>query len=587
MTIDPLLPLWLIVVLLAGFLFYSIAVEWRRPLRFRIIRLLACAVATASLAIIFLRPAYPVASGNKTILLTKGYSRTVADSLRRAIRNAAFYHLDAPGYRGARSLNSYRELFNTSEQAHTPVSSTIGNLIAVVGEGLPAYALDSIRGGFNYLPSPVPDGISSISIPGQSVQRNARVTISGTYMTSHAPCKIYFSSPGGILDSLSESQRAGEFSFTFTPRVSGQVTYTLSIIDSLGTRIEEVVPIRVSAFVPLNILLLQDYPTFELQHLKTYLSDRGHRIAARAQLSRNIFRTEYANRAAISVTKLTVPLLNEFDLLIADPATIDQLSSSERSSLASCMQKGLGMLLVFNGTPSKLPARELLPTTFERSPADTIGVNLLGKRFTLPAAGVRAKDFDGTTLLSGRGKTLSGYSSVREGAAGFQLLGETFSILLAGDSAAYGALWSPLLDGVARRRSSMGTIRIANQFAAYIDEPLHVEITSLTTPELFDGSVQIPVSEDPIIDDLWHATVWPGKRGWQALQTKNDTLPYYAFGPEDWHAMRIAGQQRNNLMAGLRPTSNSGIVTLTPVSLLVCWIAFILSMGILWLAPKL
>ncbi|HTF18186.1 MAG TPA: hypothetical protein VK658_08950, partial [Chryseolinea sp.] len=317
MTIDPLLPVWLILVLLTSLLIWSIVIEWRRTLRYKLFRILACLVAMLSLGVIFLRPATPTPPDTQTILLTPSNSHTVVDSLLRAHSEAVLYHLGDAGYRNSQKLSSYRELFYAAAVPPSRRATTdrnVGRMEAILGDGLPDYALDSIPGGFLYFPSSEPDGITRISLPYQNPQLNHTTTISGTYRSLDIPATLYFSGPGGKLDSTQLSSNTGPFSFSFTPRASGRMTYLLTLVDSMGTRIEERVPVTVDAYSPLNIFMLQDYPTFEMQHLKNFLSDRGHQIALRAQLSRNTYRTEFTNRSATSLNKITSLLLNTFDL---------------------------------------------------------------------------------------------------------------------------------------------------------------------------------------------------------------------------------------------------------------------------------
>lgn len=677
---DPVLPVWLVTVLLTALLIYSVIIEWRRPLRFLVLRLVSCAIAVASLAFMMLRPSIKDATKGEAVLLTPGFSERIADSLRRAFPRATFYHLGERGIKNSVRLSSYRDLFNNDHavNAHlgdnhalndrAPVNhaeindngssqtpsgniTASGNLIAIVGEGLPAYALDSIPGGFQYFPSEEIDGITSIELPSQKLTTHEVATISGTYRSSHAEgtrnagSTLYLSGPAGKIDSLKLVAPRGNFSFVFTPRTAGGVTYTLSIRgpqqnllpangsqqhslpandsqqrspeandsvqhaqagtdserhtrpanDSSQNPINEAVPLFVEAFVPLSILVLQDFPTFEMQHLKNFLSDRGHKIAMRAQLSRNIVRTEFANRQAVPLNRLTVPLLDEFDILIVDPSTLSKLSLPEREVVETSLNHGLGMLAVYNGEPSKALPKELLPVTFSTMSSDTTSVFLHGRRYTLPATRFKPAStqaarptIEAITISKDASRILSGYAPLRKGMAGFQLLRETYSILMAGDSVAYGQLWSPLLEAVARPGDVRESIRLRKEFPVYANEPLIVDLISGTTPALFADSSRISVAEDVLIDDVWHATVWEERKGWHEMRTAEDTLSYYVFGDNDWRALRVSELKRATYRASQFPEpATNRRAEKRPVSLTPFFIVFLLAVGFLWLAPKL
>lgn len=583
MTFEPVLPLWLLLLLLSVLLTIAVVMEWRRPLRFRALRLSCCFLMAAALFGILSRPARLQTAGNRTVLLTGEYSRTVADSLRRSWPEATFYSLGTKKYRGSTELSSYRELlhgFRDGKDQSKP------NLSAIVGIGLPPYALDSLQSGFRYFRSPVPDGITSISC-SSDLQRNKEATLQGTYKASHLPAKLYFSSPAGKLDSVEIRSIAGSFRFQFTPRTTGNITYALTLADSIGRQTEERVPLTVRSFTPLNILMLQGYPTFEMLHLKNFLSDRGHRLAVRAQVSRNVYRTEFANRAGTPLTKLTPSLLGEFDLVLVDVASALNASASERAVLESSMRDGLGIVTVFDGAPPKMPGKELLPFNFTQTLADTVSIGINNKRYTLRAVKLVAGEFNGTALSRVRSGILSGYTPVRKGASGFQLLQETYSLLLAGDSLAYGTLWSPLIEGTARARRTDSSIGIVSAFPYVIDEPVEVRVISGTTPGLFADNTPTPVREDPVIDGIWYATIWPRSSGWHTMRTEADTLSFYAFDQNDWRALRIAERQEQNALAAQKIPAGEGPLTRLPMSPVIFFLAFILSTGFLWLAPRL
>jgi hypothetical protein len=431
-------------------------------------------------------------------------------------------------------LSSYRDLFKHPNSTDPAISkSSPGRLVAVAGEGLPEYVLDSIHNGFLFAPSAIPDGITSLKVPDH-IRSGKSVTVSGAYQCSETPGILYFSDPSGRKDSIQLSQPTGHFSFAFTPAVAGKTTCALSLTNRLGRRIDETLPLNVDKFDPLNILLLQGIPTFEMQHIRNFLSDRGHHVAMRAQLSRNIFRTEFANGPSINLTRLTAPLLDEFDLLLADPAVLGQITPAEKSILVAAIRNGLGMVVVFSGTPSKMPAKELLPISFVNAGADTASILLQGKRLVLATTPLRPSAGASNVVTQSGSRNLSGFTRVRQGAIGYQLLRETYSMLLAGDSSSYGLLWTTLFDATSRTRNKSGSIRVVSEFPLQLNEPMRIELLADATPTLYADSVSVPPAEDVVIDGLWHATWWTEGAGWHALHTQADTLPYYVFDHNAW-----------------------------------------------------
>jgi len=206
----------------------------------------------------------------------------------------------------------------------------------------------------------------------------------------------------------------------------------------------------------------------------------------------------------------------------------------------------------------------------------------------LPATRLSPSHLAGSVVVTDKSRTLSGYATVREGTAGFQLLRETYALLLAGDSISYGSLWTPLIEATARTRTISSAIHLTRDFPLRINEPIAVELISDSTPSLYADSTIVPLAEDPLIDGLWHATVWPGESGWHALATQTDTLPYYVFPSGDWDAVRVAQQQDATRLASATAAAPDALRAVSRrLRLTVCWIAFLLATGFLWLAPKL
>lgn len=594
MTFAPLFPLWIVLSAATALLAFMLTIEWRRPLRLRVARCAACVIAVASLTTILLRPGHWTTHDEKAIILTSSYRQTIVDSLTSLHRDAAIYHLGTTPYRHSSPLNSYRDVLPSKGSTPTTAdnasssSNPVGSVIAIVGNGLPTFALDSLPHGFMYLPAPPEDGITAITYSPRELQVGQPVVVSGRYHIQKPPVTAYFIQPSGKKDSVSLATPRGTFSFDFIPRTSGQLTCRLVLSDRDGKRIEETLPLTIAPFRPLNIILLQSFPTFEMQHLKNFLSDRGHRISMRAQLSRNTYRTEHINRPAQTLNKITASLLDECDLVIADPGVWKDLSQQERSIVSTALRNGLGVMTHFDGIPQKLTSDELLPFSFSRVSTDTVSVIIRGKRHTLNAVPLTPVKFNGTSTLSAAGRSLSGYVPVRQGMSGFQLMRETYSLLLTGDSVSYGALWSPLIEALARPHDKADAITIQNTVPVYANEPIEIQILSETTPALFADGVPITVTEDVLIDDVWHARFWSDRKGWHQLYTESDTTSLYVFDAPDWSAIRQAQQQTAHFDASRRSSTIAASPRVAaPWPPTAFWLFFLLSMGFLWLAPKL
>jgi hypothetical protein len=111
-----------------------------------------------------------------------------------------------------------------------------------------------------------------------------------------------------------------------------------------------------------------------------------------------------------------------------------------------------------------------------------------------------------------------------------------------------------------------------------------------TTPELKDDSTILPLTEDVRIDNIWHATTWAGNSGWHVLTTRDSVqLPYYISPDDSWKSLHAANLIDLSQQHGIKrkEISDSKGIAYTPVPPLIFFIILLLSLGFLWVAPKL
>ena len=581
---NALLPFWLILSLLVPLSAFFLWQEWKRPFRFRTMRMTAVCIMMIMLAAILLRPSFKVEKSGSILLLTQGYDKMIADSLLKVNPDLTVMH--TPGvapYKKSSGLTSYQDL-----------DANGGNIAHVLGQGLPTHALDLMDDKrFDFFPAPIPNGITELLIP-QRLVVNRQQTLGGTFNNSSGKKWIYLNGPAGKEDSvILNGNGMKPFSLSFSPRQSGNILYNLTVKDSTGNSAQENIPLHIAASATLNILFIQSYPTFETQYLKNFLTQKKHTLVLRYQLSQNNFRYEYANRSPLQINQLTKAVLTEFDVLIIDKDALQKLSVTERNSIKESIQSGLGLLTILN-TPLKKNEKptDLFPFELTAVTNDTTVIATGSKEIVLPALPIRVVASPSLQpVIKNKSGILAGYTYDGAGKIAFQFLQETFRLTLSGDSVGYSNLWSPLIENIARQHRETATLKITNRFPWYTDEPLHIQIIS--SPEkqtLFADSVQIPIREDVILDDVWHATVWADDPGWHLLHTANGvSLPYYVSKKNEWKSLSIAEQMKANFITKDNSLKISGekIVEQKEISPLYFYLLFVLAAGFIWLAPKL
>ncbi|MBT1700859.1 hypothetical protein KK083_28465 [Fulvivirgaceae bacterium PWU4] len=578
LTFHPVIPTLLLLAVLAGVTIVLVWAERKRALRYFTFRIVAVVMLMLSLAAILFRPSLRTEVSTSVILLTAGYDSKKVDSLLRLEPGAVMIHtVDTKGYKGSKPLGSAHELSAYQQQIRY-----------VVGKGLSRDALDILHDTrYIFVPSIDPSGISSIRVQNPVVPEKNNI-IEGVILNAPANEKLLLSGPGGKVDSVRLTGKPVEtFSFTFTPKQSGTFLYMLT--GSNG--INETLPICMEEQPSSDILFIQHFPTFESRSLKDFLGDH-HRILFRYQLSQNRYRYEFINRKPQSIDRLTAEALAAFDLLIIDSDALQALSSTELAQVKRSVSEGLGILTLLNDSPLKIkPVQSFFPGVFASYASDTAQVGIRSKKFTLPAWAFKVNpDADVVTTLKNRNRILSGYRYNGFGKTGFQLLQETYRLMLEGDSLAYSELWAELIGKTARTKSKPFSLRIISEFPYYTDEPLTVEaISAGTAPVVLNDSVPISLTEDLFVDDRWTGKFWPGEPGWHTLTAGDSTrLKYYVSNKKDWTSLAATNAMIQTSEQSVKTLPEKKMtVTFTPIPAWIFYLLFVFSAGFLWLVPKL
>lgn len=581
--VDPVISLYW---LLPAFLIVGLFFTWRESrlaYRFRRLRVFAQLVALISLLGVLLRPTVAATEVKPGILLlTPNYSARVADSLLMKDKDMLpMVAPDANAFRDAVRINSFHEV---------PAK---GNLKYVLGDGIPT-AEREIFGddAYEFLANTALSGI--VRLATETYPSNRKNWVRGM-VSNLGGTVLRLIGPGGREDSVQISGQGQQtFALSFFSKRAGLFTYTLSRSDPQGKSSSESIPIEVVAPRLLRILILQRYPIADIKFLKNYLAEKGHSVTVRYQLSKRNVRYEFANNSIPKFDVLNRQVLKSVDLVITDDDTYGNLVGEELSVLEKGVREGLGLLVMFQHdvVPKGFVGRTL---NFEKDMEafDTIRYTVPGfGLFTGPVSTIRSMNSSINQVTSAGPRTLSGYRLLGDGKLGFQLLRETYSLSLGGETDAYAALWTPLLEQLARRQEMTCVARVVTPFPIYPDEPVTVEvISSGKVPRITADGARLPLLEDVRADDVWFGKTWAGEPGWHSvLEGDSVVLNYWVSPTGAWSSWRQASQQRSNHLAVGAPGMSEPVTTRTlqkPVSPWIFLFLFVVSSGFLWLAPKL
>lgn len=567
MQVEPLIPLWIIVPVSIAFTLLFGWLEWQRNTKFLWIRLAAVVIMMLSVLLYLLQPALQrerTTSG--FVVLTKNYRAAQADSVRA--KNPDFRFLvmpDAAPYLKAQPLTSANEILDYKNE-----------IKIIAGDGLPTWALPD--SGFSFLKGAKPNGIVNLNKPDK-IYANHKVNLTGVW--NGVATTLVLESPGGIIDSVNVAAGINSFALSFTPQQTGRFLFSLK---ASTTKAEEVLPIEVLPTRSLQVLMIQSYPSAETRYLKNFLIEQGHAVAMRTQVSKTNYRMEFGNRSSINLNRITAELLKEFDLVILANETA--LTKTDQAVLEKATRSGLGLIWLPAAEELQKPLFEFELSNFAD---DTAHVRVNNKTIVLPAVAARMKT--DVTMQANATRTLNGYNFKGAGKIGVQLLQETYTQLTTGEPEIYSALWSPLLEALARPTSVATKITVKNDFPIYVQEPIEIEmIANQSLPELVVDTIALPLREDVVIDNYWTTSFWATQPGWHAVTSPTDstTTNFYVFKSNQWQGLRSSALQTLNSVheSTYANESETAIVETKRISSVWFFIFFLLSAGFLWLVPK-
>jgi hypothetical protein len=579
---KPLFPiLWVFIALLLVLCLLA-WLEVKRNQKFLVARLVALLLAILSIACLIGNPAFSVKKTSNGIVLTPGYQKEILDSLLTADSKSQVYTLQGvTGINNAVEINSYRDLGGLE-----------GNL-SFLGEGMPRYMLEYIdTSSLQYFPAPNPEGFIAINF-NKIYTANQRGELNGILSLSGHPT-VRLIGPGGAEDSLRLSaEHPHSFSLTFTPKASGLYLYTLTASDSSGKiRFTEQIPVQVKKQESLSVLFLSDYPTAEFRFLKNFLEGQNHKLTLHYKISKDKYRTEFINTPKKSIGRLNGDLLKHFDLVLTDASYLSSLSVSEIKTLKEATQGGLGILTLINTSAPPKQVNDILNVKFTKIKSDSAQLLVNDKRLKIPAAPLNISSDKKlfSVLREPSGRMVSGYYHSGLGKSGFQLLTNTFSVELAGEKEAYAELWTPVLEAIARKESVTYDLRFTTPFPYYRDEPIEFKIIAAAEkPTVKMGALEITLVEDPLIKNIWFGKIWAGEPGWNALNIDQDSSQHNFFVSqnEGWRSLQIFNQQKSMEKLSSPKEHIVEQVHFQPVPRVIFFLIFLLSVGFLWLSPKL
>jgi hypothetical protein len=538
------------------------------------------------LCLIIYQPQYNISkAGGKALLLTQDVS-TVPDS----VQVFALPHVRTPA-----TVRKVPDLAFIERNY-----SEIGQ-VYIAGYGLePAQLTDLQRLHVTFLEKKPPAGFNWLSYNKQVTEGEA-LTVSGTYINPSADTlKLLLSTAEGLQDSVQLPSGEKRFSLLAPSHIPGRYIATLQIAAGDSTR-TEILPFVVEARQPLQVLILQGFPSFEMNYLKDWLGQGKHQIQVRARISRDKYATQMINAAQKAGVK---PILSEenlaaSDLLICDAEGLRQLSAAEKKRIQQAVAQGLGWMILADEEWLKKP--EILGHRFSLAPSHTI--SFVPEQNVQAAQGKAVADklpaaFAGKSLLvpvsyTRAGELIAAYIPDGKGRVGVQLAAATFPWILQGEKAAYNFFWKEIVQGISRRQPTR-EIRLTGFPFILNHYPAAFTVTdTLLAPAAIrytSGMQQQAMPEKGLPGTVETAYRFlPAEEGWIQIGYQGDTTQgyqSYVLPSHAWDDLKKADWWRQQKTTDSAVSTDSTFIAWIAVPPLWFFIPLIAALGLLWWREK-
>lgn len=546
---------------------------WQGP-RFYI-NLSAGLIAISALAMIALQPIIRTAEKISYVaILSQDYEAAQRDSLKAAHSNIEFI-----GYKPGMDL-----------------SQTVqkGQEVFVLGQGLAFFDLWQLDANdVHLLRAQKPTGVSRLKYEKENAVGNDFI-IEGEYHKGLKGHQLILTGPGDTaLDSVQFSTDTDQkFKLKTGLLLEGKFVYSLIEKDTLGHQLSSApLAVTIAAKNKLNILIVNQFPSFETKYLKNFLAESGHRLRVRSQVSKGRYRYEAFNTRQKGAIELSINTFNEIDLLIIDAASLQKASKNTLAGLGKAIaEQGLGLFIQADVDEFQLQI-PLLDFEFIKQADKEVFIEMYPKtNLTKHPYAIKKETLLEPLHQSNLG-IITAYKRSGAGRIGTSLLYNTYNLLLEGKTQVYQSLWSKVISTLSKRMANE-SVWGQDDMMVYKDAPFHFKIKTPQKRPVVKSSegYDIPLSRDMDLEELWNGNTFPRKPGWNKLRMEHDStkvLDFYVLDTAQWASLRAHKTIRNNKRYFNQNKRNIEITTSSkPVPSWWFFMVFLVAMSFLWLEGK-
>ncbi|WP_271784265.1 hypothetical protein [Aquimarina algiphila] len=534
-------------------------------------------LAIGALVILVLKPVISVpGDATKMVILTEGYDQVRLDSIKKVHKRIKVYK------------------YNINQLIFKDIN--IPDSVFILGYGVEPFdfwQFDNCK--VKYLNDSIPSGVIRFTYDHKNTV-GKQMIFNGLYHKPKKENQLVLEGPGGVyLDSVSLGDDEQQiFRLSTKLNLPGKFVFSLIEKDTTGKiHSKNPIPLLVEDPIPLKILIVNGFPTFETKYLKNYLAEMGHQVLVRSQITKGRYKYEYFNMERLPIGTFSEKNLQPFDLVIIDANSFKKLGKTSRAVLRnSIRENGLGLFIQSDQDFFRF-SRNF--GSFDFVTQKNVETNLKGQsKIKISKSPFFFKD---EFLLhpihkNTNNQVLSAYKPMGKGRIGTTVLENTYELVLNGRTKVYQELWSKLISSISNKEIPSAEWRSRGNIA-YINQPFKFKLrTSIAKPMVNTiNGYKISMREDIDISNLWSATTYPKTLGWDTLLIQQDTtevFPYFVTHTSHWrsqtHYEKIVENNKYSAVSSKESKEENKAFRL--VNPLGFFLIFLICIGYLWLEPK-
>lgn len=577
--------------ILAIFLLYK---EYKRPLKHWLVwRAVASLILVGCLALMAIPVKYQSKikqSKNELVLITDGFDNDTIQNIR-----TSKYYTD-PALR--KQLQG--EATFIPDLAYYLSENPSLQHIKIYGDGINEDDLNKLKGQTIALHPSKSNGIVQCNWT-EKVIIEQDILLQGSYVNStNQTVLLKLIGYGSNLDSVKvPANKTIVFSLKTTAKQKGKALLQLLALNQKDTLQQEPIPIQTFDRKPINVLMLNSAPSFESKFVKNWLFENGYAVASRIEISKAKYSTDFFNRKTANINQLQTSDLKNEDVLLIDQTAFENLKASERNSILSAVNQGLGLIILIEDAASDNQLLIKIGLQKIANEQKTLELTIDESSTKLHALPINQQVYISSrpnqqVLISNpKQKAIATQQLYGAGKIVVTTLADSYEWDLLGQQKDYASYWSTLISAASRKQSETITLKPL-KYLPTVGQELTFQISTANTeiPEIKLEDHQLHVNQNLIFPNIWETQTWSAKPGWNTFKVNQSNFETYVFGKKDWKTVKAKRVRDLNREHINRQTQNPLIDEKTDnhqqkeISKWYFLVGLILAAGFLWFENK-